>query len=1227
MDRFFFNSYQWFKSHKLWGIITLVLCFTALAFYVRTLQFEEDITKLIPIDKENEVYQRVLNTVNFADKIVVNITKEPEASIDDLVLAANTFVDSLTPLKPEFIKQIQGKIDEEDIGATLDFVYQHLPLFLESKDYDRLGQKLNKDSIDAITLANYKTLISPNGIVSREAILRDPLGLTFTALKNLRENGLSSDFIVESGFIMSQDKNHILLFLSPSTETNETKKNTLFVEKLNQITQHINQDFQNKATISTFGSTLIAVANANQIKNDIHFTVGIAIFVLLLILALFYRKFYIPIILFIPTLFGGLLAMAVLCLVRQEISAISLGIGSVLLGITIDYSLHILTHIRSNSNIKELYRDITKPILMSSLTTALAFFCLLFLKSQALQDLGLFAAISVLGASCFALLFIPQVYSEKGIVTKQKTVLDRIASNPIDKSKWLIILLSILFVVSLFTYQKVGFNKDLASLNYEPKHLKEAESQLDVLTNSQSKSIYLVTYGATDEDALQKNDKVFQRLKELKNQGVILRFNSVGGIVNSKALQRKKIEYWNQFWTKTIKDSLNKLLIESSEPLGFKPNTFQVFYKHLNTTFRTQEPNEFSELKLIDPDDFISDKNGMHTVSSLVKIEHDKKQNLVPAFSDLPNVVTIDRQQTSERFLGHLKTDFNHLIQYSLLVILLLLLLFYRSFSLTLVTALPICLTWLLTIGIMGVLGLQFNIFNIIISTFIFGLGIDYSIFVTNGMLHHYRTGETVLTTYKTSILLSVITTILGIGVLIFAKHPALHSISVISVIGILSALLIAFTIQPLLFKLLIGTHNKRPISIRHLLHSGISFSYFGLVGLLLSVLSALLIPLIPISMKKKMPAFHKLVSKFMKSVLYTNPLVSKKVLNPYNETFQKQAVIIGNHTSFLDILAIGMLNPKIIFLVNDWVYNSPIFGRAVRMAGFYPVSDGLEKGMEHLKKKIDQGYSIAIFPEGTRSYTHKIKRFHKGAFLLAERLKLDILPVLIHGNSEVLPKGTFIIKDGSITLKILERIAPEDTSFGKSYKERTKTISKYFKSNFEAFRKETETENYFHHLLLDEYRYKGTSVYKSVNQSLNKNHLNYFRILKLIEPTATIIHITDGFGELSNLMALDEPSRRIASFFLEPKKQTIAKTTVTANSHYKLNFLLQENLSDHECEVLILNLQNLQGFLNLSVSLKEPSKCLILLNEGMSLMNYQDLTSDMHLVFENEVLQVYKRM
>ena len=422
-------------------------------------------------------------------------------------------------------------------------------------------------------------------------------------------------------------------------------------------------------------------------------------------------------------------------------------------------------------------------------------------------------------------------------------------------------------------------------------------------------------------------------------------------------------------------------------------------------------------------------------IIELAKVKDGKMDAVLQAFSNTKNTLVIDRKQMNETFLGNLKTDFNRLVLYSFLIVCLILFLYYKSFSLSLVTIAPIAFTWLLTIGIMGAFGVEFNIFNSIISTSIFGLGIDYAIFITNGLLHELKTGEKVLSTHKTSILLSVITTILGVGVLVFAKHPALYSISLVSIIGIVSALLISFTLQPVLFKFFIGSKSQRPHTFRYLIHSIISFTYYGLGGLLLSIFGMTILRIIPISKKKKMGWFHRVMSKFMGSVLFSNPFVHPKLINEHNEDFCKQGIIISNHSSFLDILVIGMLHPKIIFMVNDWVYNSPFFGKAVQLAGFYPASSGIEKGVSHLQEKIRQGYSLMVFPEGTRSTTNKIKRFHKGAFYLSEQLKLDLIPILIHGNSEALPKGSFLIKRRNLTLKILERIPYNETKYGETYK------------------------------------------------------------------------------------------------------------------------------------------------------------------------------------------------
>ncbi len=405
MGKWFFKTYQFLLRNKIASAMLLLLLLFGLVVIVSKIRFEEDISKLIPINEDAQDLQKVLETVNFTDKIIVNIHSNDSVDKAHLTAYASEFLDSLNSQAGNYIKNVRGKVNEDDLQRTMDFVYENLPLFLESEDYKKIAAKLHKDSISAITEANYRTLISPSGIVSKNLILKDPLGLSFIALKKLRQLGINDNFILKDGFLVSKNERNILLFISPKYGSSETAENARFSERLYAIQNSINQKYNGTVNSELFGAALIAVANAAQIKNDIQFTVGIAIILLVVVFIFFYRKIYVPLVLFVPTIFGGLLAVALLAVLREEISAISLGIGSVLLGVTLDYSLHILTHIRNNETLESLYKDVTEPILMSSLTTALAFLCLLFLDSQALQDLGIFAAVSVLGASVFALFF------------------------------------------------------------------------------------------------------------------------------------------------------------------------------------------------------------------------------------------------------------------------------------------------------------------------------------------------------------------------------------------------------------------------------------------------------------------------------------------------------------------------------------------------------------------------------------------------------------------------------------------------------------------------------------------------------------------------------------------------------------------------------------------------------------------------------------------------------
>jgi 1-acyl-sn-glycerol-3-phosphate acyltransferase len=1227
MNNSLFNLFTFCNKNKFLSAGIGIALFLFLGFFANQISFEENINQLIPSSDQSGVTTKVLDQVNFADKITIIVSSEKAGSPDDLTDYANAFIDSLDASSSPFIKKIQGKIEDKNIQETIDFVYNNLPLFLDQKDYAVIQNKLQKDSIVEAVASDYKSLISPAGIISKDFILKDPLGISFIALKKLQQLSVGDDFELKNGFVLTKDKKNLLLFVTPKLATNETDKNTQFIENLEKIKDKLNAKFRGKAGMVYFGATPVAVANATQMKADVKTTSIFASVTLILILAFFYRSVTTPIIIFIPSLFGAIFALACLYFFKGTISAISLGVSSILLGETTDYSIYVLTHLRNNKNVKLLFKDITKPLLLCGITTSISFLCLFFIKSEALQDLGIFAALSVVSTSIFSIVLIPLLYKTNSkLFVPKSNVIDKLGAYSYHKNKFLVGLMLLLLIVSLFTYSKASFNNDLSDLNFMTPELKSAENKLEHIANNASKSIYLATYGNSYDEVVANNNALFNTLEKDKDSKEILNFSSIGGIVFSSDVQKQKVAEWKAFWSSQKKSNLSEALVYEGNKFGFKPTTFFGFYELLDKEFSPIHIEEYLKIKSFFLDEFVSQKNGFFTISTLVKVPNEKRDSFVNEIKKQPNLVVIDRQQTNETFLGALKTNFQDLIDYSFIAIFIILSVSFRKIELVIVSIIPIMISWIYTTGLMGLFGLEFNVVNIIVCTLIFGIGVDYSIFMTSALQKEYTFGKIELPSYRTSIILSVATTILGTGVLVFAKHPALNSIALIALVGIFSALMITFILQPLVFHFFVTNRTKNgkpPYEIRRLVHSTLSFIYFGLGGFVLSILGNIMMKILPFSKKTKLSGFHYLLSKFMGSVFWTYPSNRRKVINTSNEDFKKPAVIIANHSSFLDILAVGMLSPKIIFLVSDWVYNSPVFGLGVRMVGFYPVSNGMDNGVEHLRAKVEQGFSIMVFPEGSRSEDNTIKRFHKGAFYLAEELNLDIVPVVIHGYSEVLPKGDFIINGGKTTVEILERISPNDTAFGKDYLERTKKMSAFFKAHYKKMRLELEDANYFKKMVMNSFDYKEIGVVKAVKSDLNEYLNLYYELNKYIDSKAKIFHIAMDYGQLDILLSLQQSQRKIDSYIAVEDCRDVAKTnyilkkrninylesnTVENQKKYdvvlisdestKINF---EAISNLATTIILLNAKKLkESIVSYGFSIETEIENLIILKKGM---------------------------
>lgn len=1150
MDNFFYWIYKSSRKNKWIFILIILSVLVAGGLSLSRLRFEEDISKVIPKDQQISDIEELLNSSRFGSLLTLHLYQNDtlQARPNHLIAVAESLRDSLLPLTPRLIKSITLDYPDTLVAAYYDHFYNYLPLYLDEEDYAALENRITEKGLRQAMQKNFQALVSPLGIGAKKMIVKDPLGITGMAMEKLREFQPDENLSLYQNHLFTADKKHLIFFVELTAAANESSKNEELIDQLAALQSHLEKADPSLA-FEYFGTAAVSVANAKRIKKDIMVTVSLTVVLLFLVIVFFYRKMSVFFVVIFPGLFGALIALSLLAWLADSVSSIALGVGSVLLGVTVDYALHLFTHFKHQDDIRKLFKDITSPILMSSATTACAFFALLFIRSEALGQLGIFAGISVLVASVFTLTVLPHFLS-KGKAMKAphrenfvEKAIHFIASIPLHKKTWVILLFLAITVFSFFTWKHVSFEKDMMQLNYMPDHLKVYEKNLNEVSGVAAKKIYLVASGQNMQEALHNNKPIVGKLEELKKDSVILAYSYLNSLIPDSATQRNKYEKWTQFWARHDKAAFLENFREAASEKGFKPGTFREFTARIDGAYKPMSREDMNMLMNSIGRQLVIKGEDKVSVINVVKLKTNDKAAIVDEFARMEEARILDKAYVTSKLVQLLSEDFSKLLNISLAFVFIFILICYGRIELAFVTFIPILISWFWTLGLMYIFGLSFNIVNIIICTFIFGLGVDYSIFIMRGLTQKFKTGADNLVSYKKSIFLSAITTFSGIGVLVFAQHPALKSIAALALAGISSSILITFTFEIIIYRFFIQSRKNKglvPFTFTTLLLTLFAFLYF-LVGCL-SLFPIMLLLRVPLAgIRRRKYAFHWIMMAFCRSLIYVMANVKKEFVNRHNIDFSKPSVIIANHHSFLDILLLLSINPKVVMVTNKWVYHSPFFGKSVQFAGYILAEDGVVSQTDHVNRLIKEGYSIIIFPEGTRSKTARTGRFHKGAFYLAEQFNLDIQPVLLHGTSFTMPKGDdFYLKNGSLYVEFLPRIKSDDLSWGEDYTTRTKHISKYFREQYRQLRLRREVPAYFKEIILKNYIYKGPVLewYVKVKFQLERG---YKTLHELIPQNARLVDIGCGYGYTSLALAYSGEERSILGIDYDDQKIEVA--------------------------------------------------------------------------------------
>ena len=1150
MSKLFIHLYNWFQNHRVTFWSTMLLSLAVLCAMASRINFEENITSFFPSSKDTADMADVFSHLKVSDKIVVMFDADgSESAVDSMIMASDRLGEILGNEKnSNLIDNYIGQIGQNEASGMISFILKHLPVFMQDEDYERLAELDSPIAVDAAVRNDYVNLISPAGFAMKDYIMSDPLGIGGGVLSKTAKLNPSSGYNVKMSHVFTPSGKTLLSFIETKFSSGETGANDKLVSVLDNAVDTLSSEFPT-VKVHYFGGPAMSVYNARQIKRDTYLTSIVAIIIIVLfILAVFKRKRSIFLIL-CPVLYGAIFALALSWLIQGSISGIAVGAGAAIMGVALSYSIHLLAHQNHVKTVPQLLEEICDPMIIGSVTTIGAFAGLLFTSSRLLQDFGLFASLTLVGTMIFCLVFLPQFLAGQEDLREGKILrsIEKFSAYPFHKNKWLLWALVIITVVCTIMSFKVSFDSNMNALTYwEPKFV-EAEHILTSEVNDSTKSVMFVSVGKTSDDAYKAYKSTLSKLDSLESAGLIAGYSDAGPFICGESEQMAKMSRWNAWWTEDRIDALKENLHSAAVKYGFKEDAFDASIENL---IQNAEPLDYFSSSSLPTafESWCGSSEDLKMLITQVRIKLDDLDGVYSRFTNDKNVVIFDQSYFATKAAEGINNDFYLILFISSFLIFFVLWLSYGRLELALLSFLPMAISWLIITGIMGILGVQFNIVNIILSTFIFGMGDDFSIFILEGLLYKYKTGKQLLDSHKTAIFFSSFTMVVGIGALIFAKHPALHSIALITILGMLSVVLVAYTAEPVLFNAFVTrpTDNGRPPYTIWAILRDIVFYVPAIVGSAIILIIGFLLLIVPISKDRKQTAISWLLHRACRWLIGLPPFLKTRRTGPDGQTIRqwtgRSGVIVANHQSSLDIIMILATFPKVKFMAADWVFKSPLFSAISRYLGYYSRTEGYETSLSKIGSDIENGWSLAIFPEGTRSVDGNIRRFHKGAFYLASQVGAPVIPVVFYGNCLCVPKNQgFNMMEGVVITEILH---PVDT-VGKDYHLLTSEVAAMIRQRYETLCNEWNSAKnpYFARILESSYIYKGpvTEWYVKVKTRMEHNYEYFDSVLPV---NGTITDIGCGMGQLDFMLSLYHPERKVFGIDYDEEKINIAQNS-----------------------------------------------------------------------------------
>ena len=803
--------YHFLHSHK-WILYLSILVTTAL-FVVLALQcrFEENIAKLLPPTDSKLNIDLAFSDLKVKDKLFVQViptdrsalVAEGEKGVNAMMLSEamdrlmeltqandhdSTILNVLYELEPDML-----------LDAALELI-EMAPAYLDFTDEEM-------DSLTSVAhlteqIAQYiEFLDTETGQNFYDIAAYDPCGII---LSKLPFDLSSSNSNRPSSFY----NNHFFAgntcfgFITPNLSSMDSRNSNRLLKALRSAIKEVEKEYP-QIEVYYHGTIVNSANNASRIRKDLFLTLGISLSVILLLLVVVLSQPSDLILLLVPIVYGALFSLGAMFVLQGGMSLMALGLGAIVMGVALSYCLHVVVHYKYAGNPEQTVREQSKPVFLGSLTTIGAFAGLVFTESALLRDFGWFAAFAMVGTTIAALVFLPHFFGKKNKRNYKAFVfLERVNTYEPDRRRWLMIIMLLYVVTTIAFSGRYTFDNNLKNINYLAPEAIESRQIWEEHHNGGCFQQYYAAYGKTIDEALTKLETLEAETDSLRSRGLITSVTKTSLFMPSLARQKERIDHWREYFSPYVAELVWERIEKACKVNDIDAEMFEPFKEIM---YGDLEPELLSEAGII-PDNvlcnLVEKVNDLYLVFEPVRLDADNLPQVNETLTALDGCIVLDPFYYTTDLVELIHTDFNKILLVSSIFVFIVLLFSFRSFVLALIAFIPMFLSWYVVLGAMAISGQPFNLINIVVSSFIFGIGVDYSIFIMDGLLAKARGANTHLLTYhKTAITISATILTVCMASLLFAVHPSMKSIGFASLVGMITTISLSYTFEPWLFR------------------------------------------------------------------------------------------------------------------------------------------------------------------------------------------------------------------------------------------------------------------------------------------------------------------------------------------------------------------------------------------------------------------------------------------